>query len=468
MVKRIVALFNKEISGLHEAAYLLGFFAFLSQILAILRDRLLASSFGAGEILDSYYAAFRIPDAVFVTIASLVSASIMIPLIYEKLNKDKEDARRFVSSIFSAFLLLIVFVSVLIFIFIPKIVSIIFPGFNGTETASEIIILSRIMVLQPILLGISNFIAGITQTFRKFFVYALSPIFYNLGIIIGVVFFYPIFGVTGLAFGVVLGALLHLLIQIPALHGTNLSPFLTLKINWQEAFSVIKISLPRTIGLAANNLSTLALVTIGSLIGAGSISIFTLALNLQSVPLTIVGASYSMAAFPTLSKLFSVGKNEEYLSSIKEAMRHIIFWSIPALVFFIVLRAQIVRTVLGAGEFNWDDTRLTAAALALFVFSLLAQNLTTLFVRSYYAQGKTKTPLLMNLLSAVFIVLSSFVLVKFFEANLFFRSFIESILKVSDTPGTIVLMLPLGFTLGSIINLLIYWVAFNRQFKNFP
>jgi peptidoglycan biosynthesis protein MviN/MurJ (putative lipid II flippase) len=123
--------------------------------------------------------------------------------------------------------------------------------------------------------------------------------------------------------------------------------------------------------------------------------------------------------------------------------------------------------VLGAGEFNWDDTRLTAAALALFVFSLLAQNLTTLFVRSYYAQGKTKTPLLMNLLSAVFIVLSSFVLVKFFEANLFFRSFIESILKVSDTPGTIVLMLPLGFTLGSIINLLIYWVAFNRQFKNF-
>lgn len=466
MVKKIIALFNKEIGGLHEAAYLLGFFAFLSQILALIRDRLLASSFGAGEILDSYYAAFRIPDAIFVTIASLVSASIMIPLIYEKLNKNSDEALRFVRSIFSVFLLVIILVSVLIFIFIPKITDLIFPGFRGTETATQIVILSRIMILQPILLGLSNFIAGITQTFRKFFVYALSPILYNIGIIIGVAVFYPIFGVTGLAWGVVLGALLHLLIQLPALQGTNMLPLPTFNINWSEALSLFKISLPRTIGLATNNLSTLALVTMGSLIGTGSISVFTLASNLQSVPLSIVGASYSMAAFPTLSKLFSVGKNEEYLSSIKEAMRHIIFWSIPALVFFIVLRAQIVRVVLGFGQFDWTDTRLTAASLAIFSVSVVAQGGIVLLSRAYYAAGITYKPLIVNVFSAIMAVIVAVLFEKLMYGNNLFAYFIEALLRVEGLKGIEVLALPIGYSLATIMNVILLWILFKKDFKN--
>jgi len=185
------------------------------------------------------------------------------------------------------------------------------------------------------------------------------------------------------------------------------------------------------------------------------------------VPFSIIGVSYSLAAFPTLTRLFSVGNIEEFLRQIITSTRHIIFWSIPVSILFVVLRAQIVRTILGAGEFNWDDTRLTAAALALFVVSLIAQNLTTLFVRSYYSQGKTKAPLIMNVLSAVFIVVSSYVLVQIFQGSLMFRSFVESILKVSDIPGTVVLMLPLGFTLGSFVNLFVYWIAFDKQFKSF-
>ena len=161
MVKTVFSLFNKEISGLHEAAYLLGLFAFLSQVLALVRDRLLAGSFGAGELLDAYYAAFRIPDIIFVTVASLVSASIIIPLIVEKLQKSKEEAKKFVSSIFSAFSFLMAFVSVLIFILAPTIVPIIFPGFRGTNVEEMVVVMTRIMLLQPILLGISNFLAGI-------------------------------------------------------------------------------------------------------------------------------------------------------------------------------------------------------------------------------------------------------------------------------------------------------------------
>ena len=147
--------------------------------------------------------------------------------------------------------------------------------------------------------------------------------------------------------------------------------------------------------------------------------------------------------------------------------RHIIFWSVPVSVLFIVLRAQIVRTILGAGRFNWDDTRLVAAALALFTISLLAQNLVALFVRSYYSQGKTKTPLVMNVLSALLIVGGSFYLIQLFQNNLFFKNFMESILKVSDIPGTAVLMLPLGFSIGVMVNLIIHWIGFNKHFPTF-
>ncbi len=178
------------------------------------------------------------------------------------------------------------------------------------------------------------------------------------------------------------------------------------------------------------------------------------------MPFSIIGVSYSLAAFPTLSRLISAGDRGKFLEQMITSARHIIFWSVPISVMFIVLRAQIVRTILGSGKFNWDDTR-------LFVVSLLAQNLVNLFVRSYYSQGKTRTPLLTNIFSATVIVLGSYYLVNLFQSNLFFKNFMESILKVSDLPGTAVLMLPLGFSIGSAINLIIHWIDFGRKFKGF-
>ena len=185
------------------------------------------------------------------------------------------------------------------------------------------------------------------------------------------------------------------------------------------------------------------------------------------MPFSVIGVSYSLAAFPTLTRLFSSGERKEFLDQMITSARHIIFWSVPITVLFIVLRAQIVRTILGVGRFNWDDTRLTAAALALFTISLIAQNLVALFVRSYYSQGKTKTPLFMNILSAGLIIGASFYLVKVFQTNFFFRDFTESILKVSGIPGTVVLMLPLGFTFGVLVNLIVHWIGFSRNFRSF-
>ncbi len=464
MVKRLLALFNKEISGLHEAAYLLGLFALFSQVLALVRDRLLAGSFGAGELLDAYYAAFRVPDIIFVTVASMVSASILIPVIVEKLQQNEAEAKKFVSSVFTAFGGLMILVSALVFLLTPAIIPLVFPGFKGTEMEEMTVIMTRIMLFQPIFLGVSNFLAGIIQTYRKFFVYALAPIFYNAGIIIGVAFFYPVIGYAGLAWGVVLGAFLHLAIQVPSVITTGLTPWPTVRLRWFELYNVVRLSLPRTLGLAANNLSTLVLAALGSVIGVGSISVFTLSWNLQSVPFSIVGASYSMAAFPTLAHLFAGGKNTEFLSAVREAMGHIIFWSMPAVTLFIVLRAQIVRTVLGFGAFDWSDTRLTAAALAIFSVSIVAQGAIALLSRAYYAAGKTQKPLVSNISGAILTIILSVVVADWIRDSIVFRYFVESILKVDGLQGTAVLALPLGYAAATIGNMLLLWYLFRRDF----
>jgi len=463
MVKRITNLLYKEFSGLHEAAFLLGGFAILSQILALLRDRLFAHSFGAGSTLDMYYAAFRIPDFLYVSLASFVSVTVLIPFLVKKLESGDEAANKFLNNVFTVFFISIIAASAVLFIFIPQLSQFIFPGFPG-DMQETLVTITRILLLSPILLGLSNLAGSITQSFRKFFVYALSPVLYNLGIIAGVIFLYPIFGIPGLVYGVVLGALLHLAIQLPVLAKYGFIPRPTFKINWSEIRKVVALSLPRTLGLSIHQISLIVLASLASVMAVGSIAIFNLSFNLQSVPLAIIGVSYSVAAFPTLAKLFSENNTVRFISYVSIAARHIIFWSFPIMALFIVLRAQIVRTILGSGAFDWSDTRLTAATLAFFAISLVAQGLILLFVRAFYAAGDTKTPVFVNVGSAIFIIMSAYFFVFVFEHYDSFRYFMEALLRITDIEGTVVTMLALAYSLGMVVNAVLLGILFRRHF----
>lgn len=466
MVKKILLVLTKEISGLHQAAYLLGFFTFLSQLLGLVRDRLLAHMFGASSVLDIYYAAFRIPDLILAGAASIVSISILVPYLTERIHTSKESGKRFIDQIFSAFFVFIIVVGIIVFIGLPWIIPAVFPGFSG-ESLDQLILLTRILLLSPILLGLSNLFASIVQVHKKFFVYALSPILYNIGIIVGIVGLYPIFGIAGLGFGVALGALMHLGIQVPVVADRDFLPAFTLNIDFSALKEVVATSLPRALTLSANHVSILFLISLASVMAEGSIAVLNFSLNLQSVPLGIIGVSYSLAAFPTLSKLFTKGKREEFFRQVTTAARHILFWALPALVLFIVLRAQIVRTVLGTGQFGWEATRLTAAALALFSISVAAQSLWLLFVRGYYATGDTKKPLIVTAIGTVAIVVSSYGLVALFNQNDLFRFFVESLLRVEAVSGAHVLMLPLAYSIGMMINAGLLWVWFQKDFSAF-
>ena len=467
-MEKILKIFTKESGSINQAALLLGGFTLLSQILALFRDRSIAHFIGPSSSLDAYYAAFRVPDLIFICIASLASITVLIPFLVARMDGDKvtDAARKYLNDIFTVFFFLMVIVSLVAFFLMPYFISFIAPGFSPAYQA-KVILLSRIMLLSPILMGLSNLFGTVTQLFHKFFIYSLSPIFYNLGIIIGVVFFYPVFGIYGLAFGVVLGAFMHFGVQFLASYSCGFTPRLSIfpfVINFKDIKNAMLMSLPRTLGMAFNNIALISIIAMASFLKSGSISIFNFSFNLQSVPLNIIGISYAVAAFPTLAKSFSSGKKEEFKKHLKEASRAIVFWALPVIFLFIVLRAQIVRVILGSGSFSWDNTRLVAAALAIFSVSILAQGMITLLSRSYYATGNTRRPLIVNFFCSVLIIILAYVFIHLFENVLMFRFFIESMLKVGDIPGTEVLMLPLAYSVGTILNFILHWIFVKKDF----
>lgn len=463
-MQRLFRFVEGEVKGLHEAAYLLGFFALLSTLLALFRDRLLASTFGAGEMLDIYYAAFRIPDIVFVSIASLVSVFILVPILTQSDNDN--ERHRILGNILAGFSVAMLVVTLMLWIFLPQLVSMIFPALASQE-GGLLIVLSRILLLQPIFLGISGILASVTQVHGRYLLYAIAPLLYNISIIFGIMALYPIFGLSGIAYGVVLGAFLHMGIQIPfALRVGYLKPT-DFRLRPGQLWNIVSISIPRTLSIAANQLALLVLIAMAATLGAGAVSVFSLAFNLQAAPLSIIGASYSVAAFPTLARFFAKGQTSQFCDQIITASRHIIFWSIPLMSLVVVLRAHIVRVVLGSGSFDWADTRLTAAALALFIISLTAQALSLLFVRGYYAAGETVKPLFVNLATAAGIVGGGYWLTKLFQENDVWRFFVEELLRVENIPGTEVLMLPLSYAIFSVANVLIFLVLYERDFGVF-
>ena len=464
MVRKIIGLVNREIVNIHDAAYFLAFFTFLSQILALFRDRSLTYFFGAGEMLDIYYASFRIPDLIFIATSSFISVSIVIPFLQDKISEGREKAKQFVDNLFTTFFLLVIVVCTAAFVLMPWLTELLFSGLSS-ETIESIVHYSRILLLSPILMGVSNLFASITQVNKRFILYAMCPIIYNLAILLGIIVLQPFFGLNGVIAGVIIGAVLHGLVQIPFVGKTGLMPDIVMPINFKLIKDVLLISIPRTITLVSSSAVLIGLVALASHMATGSISIFNLAQNLQSVPLVIIGLSYSMAAFPMLAKLFSTGEKKKFIETIVVSTKHIIFLSLPVVALFVVLRAQIVRVVLGSGNFSWEDTRLTAACLAIFAISAVAQSLCLLFVRAYYAIGSTKKPLVVNVLSSIVIMILPLGFVFLFKEFPGFLHFLEYVFKIPDIVGTEVIALPLGFTIGTILNAIIFFFVMERDFK---
>ena len=443
----------------------MGIASLTSALLGLFRDRLLAGKFGAGNELDIYYVAFRIPDFIsMVLILGAISAAI-IPVFSEYLVRSREEAFKFLSNLLNLFLVSLIIISAILVIFAPQLLSLIAPGFSE-EKKELTVILTRIMFLSPIFLGISNIISGILRVFRRFLLTSLSPIMYNLGIIAGILFFVPLIGLQGLAWGVALGGFLHLFIQIPILFKIGFRPQKIFNICQPGFIKTIKLTIPRSIGLAASQINLIVITALASTLAAGSIAVFNLAESLSRPLLTLVGVSFSVAAFPTLSLTFFKGDKEKFNQVFYSTFYQILYLILPLSFLLFLLREPIVNIILNVGKFGQIDAKLTAVCLGMFCLGIFAQALILLIAKTFYALQDTKTPALTSIAGMLFNIGFCFLFIKLLSFPNSFQENLVNSFNLQNLENIQVIGLPLALSLSAIFQFILLFYFFIRKRKN--
>lgn len=433
-----IRFLNHEMSSVHAAAFLLGAAALASRLVGVLRDRLLASHFGAGRELDIYYAAFQIPDLLSVIFLLGAGSAAILPVFQEYLGRDRAKASRLISQVASLFFVCAFVLAAIAFAAAPWLAHLAVPGFSASDRALTVVLM-RIMMLSPILFGLSGIFSAVIQTFERFLSYALAPILYNLGIIAGILVFAPAWGVAGLALGVVLGAGLHLGAQYVSLLALGFRPVCALRPIDPGVRKIIALSGPRVLALSFTQLTIIALVGLASLLAAGSIAIFQFAQNLYYVPVGIFGISYSVAVFPRMNAAYLESDGPKFFREFSVGLRAILFWIVPSAALVAVLRREIVTVALGARAFSAQSSETTAACLGLLSLAIIAAAVTPHLVKSFYALENTMAPLLVDMAGSAVTVALAWLLMRIMHPQ--------------------VLGLALGFSLGLAVNALLLYAA---------
>jgi len=447
-----VDFIKKEIVSIHAAAFLIGAAGFLSRLLGLFRDRLLAGEFGASRDLDIYYASFQIPDFIF-TIFLLGSATAaIIPVFLDYWERDKDEARMLVGNLFNVFLIFSAFFCVLVAVLAPFFVRLLVPGFSE-EDFRVTVLMTRIMMASPFLLSLSNIVSGVIQANRRFFVFSLSSIFYNIGIIFGILVFLPLFGFLGLAYGVIFGAVLHMAVQLPTYFGLGFKIFPRMVDLYHPGTKrIISLSFPRVLAISFTSISVFIVTALASTLSMGSISVMQLANNVKYIPVGIFGVSFAVAAFPRLSSAFVKKDVSDFYGSFFGVLKTVIFWLAPVSVLFFVLRAHIIRLALGTGLFDWRDTRLTAAVLGIFSFLIITESLLPLFIKTFYALNKTARPLVINLISNTVTIGLAFYFVGVFSGDGPVSRLFGGLLRISDITDIRIIGIALAVVVGQCLN----------------
>ena len=443
-------ILNIKSSSIISAAVVIGAAGLVSRFLGIIRDRILAGQFGAGDTLDVYYAAFRIPDLIYNLIVIGALSTGFIPVFISLFRKedsekyvDNKEAWDMASNIINILSVFFIVLGVIVIAFSQKIVPIITPGFTG-EKLQLTINLTRIMFLSPVFLGLSGILGGVLQSCKRFLCFSLSPVMYNLGIIFGALILSNYWGVYGLVWGVVLGAFLHFLIQLPTAIKLGFRYRWILNFGDKSFIKIIKLTAPRLLGLVSTQINLVVVTIFASTLASGSLTIFNLSNNLQNFVIGIFGVSFAMAAFPTLSKAFVDDNLEEFKTTFLKTVKQVLFFVVPATVLMVILRIQVVRVILGAGQFDWSATILTANSLAYFSISLFAQALIPLLARAFYARHNSIIPFVASFVSVIINVIASWYFIKFWG----------------------VLGLALSFSISSLVNFIILVVWLKIRIPN--
>jgi len=393
----VSTILTKQQKTVRSAAYVLMFMVLASRILGLLRDRLLASRFDP-ETLGVYFAAFRVPNFLFEILVMGALTSAFIPVFTRFLHADrKEEAWKMSSALITICSLILLVISIPMIIWTEQISRFLTPGFSEQQIVQMSQFTRFIVLAQVLPLLIGNFFTGILQSYNVFLIPAAAPVVYNGGIILGIFLWSSTFGLWAPVYGVGLGAVLFMVIQIPSLirFGFRYQPFASVKSAGVK--DVLSLMAPRTIGLAVSQIDTTVDLILSSLLGAKMVTVFQFAQHLQQLPIGLFGATVAQAAFPLLSSSAAKNDNHSFKETIVSALNQICFYILPITVLFLVLRIPIVRLVFGAAQYDWEATVLTGMTLSFFALSLAAQAAIQVLTRAFYAQYDTKTPVAISM-----------------------------------------------------------------------
>jgi putative peptidoglycan lipid II flippase len=369
-----------------------------SRLLGLVRSAAIASVFGTEPELSAYWVAFRLPDLVFQVLAGATLAAAFIPTFSRVQLRSGEDAAwRLASSVLNLVAVATTLMAALAWLLAPLLVPLLAPGL-GAETGREAelrtlaIELTRVMLLSPVLFGVSGMLTGILNARQHFLAPALAPMFYNLGIIAGAMLLGERFGVRGLAVGVIAGSAGHLLVQLPALRGTGMRWSPSLDLASEGVREVARLMGPRVIGLAAAQVNFVVMTFFASYVSDEAISAVNYAFLMAMLPVGVIGMAISTALFPTLAQQAATRQEQTLRATLAASLRMILFLSIPASIGLALLAEPAVVLLLQRGAFDEASTAPVTAALQLFALGIAASAAVEILSRGFYAFSDTRTP----------------------------------------------------------------------------
>jgi len=442
IVKVTKSLIFFQQKTIFSSAILIGTTIVLARLFGFLRFRVLASYFPK-EQLDIFFASFRIPDIIFEILITGALTSSFIPIFIKYKDNPKELSEN-ISSIINLIFLILFLIIFILFLFLKKIVLVITPGFSP-QKVDQIIFFSSILLFGQLpFLILGNFLTGIGQANKFFFLPSIAPIFYNLIIITTTIFLNQL-GLLAPVVGVVFGSLTIFLIQIPLLFFNGFSYRLALKIN-AAVKEFIQMAIPRILTVIVSQIDATIDLILSTFLKAGSYTSFYLAQHLQLLPVSIIGIAWGQASLPYLSDLVKEKKEIEFKQIFEETILSLIFLSLPFSIFFIFGRTPIVRLFFGGEKFDWEATVVTAKTLSYFALGLPFHTLYYFLTRCFYAFLETKTPFLIGLFSII--------------VNTFLSVFFIFFLKLP------VFALALSFSIAIILNTFSLFLFLTKKIKD--
>ncbi len=387
-------ILGRSHTNVHTIAYILGTVSIFGYVISFLRDRIFAHHFGATEMLDVYIASFRIPDLLFIATTAFISVYALLPMFEKKQKQGRRELREFINTTFCLLLIFLVLGAAVLFMAMPTIAAYFFSSFSP-EAFETFVLFSRVFIIQAFLFAVSSFFTALLQLKRKFFLYSLLPIIYNVGIIFGVIVLYPAYGSIGLALGVLIGIVMSVGIQLPIIIRDGIVPVpVPTRSMMIETWHAVKMSVPRASALLSIGVANIIIFGLIVSISEGVLSVYYFADNLKAVPLVIVGTAYSVATFPILVNYVTEHNMGRFRDVLESSFRRLFFFILPLIAYIFALREPLISFFFESGLFTPETTIITATILGIFVFSALTMSVLVLCARAMYAYGKSLLPFL--------------------------------------------------------------------------